>query len=60
MSNTTTARWYYDSDDIFKVNLFCSNCETEQIHSDAGGGMNFKTPYCPWCGAKMENSDFDD
>ena len=30
--------------------VYCSECQTIEKTTDS----NFKTPYCPWCGAKMD------
>ena len=34
----------------------CSNCK-EEAYADSDWGYK-RFPYCPWCGAEMENSDY--
>lgn len=35
--------------------IYCSECRTIEKTTDS----NFKTPYCPWCGAKMDGERKD-
>ena len=47
-----TAQWIEENNFFFK----CSNCECYAQYLPIIKGM-FRSPYCPNCGAKMENAE---
>ena len=38
--------------------LFCSECKQEAEYNETHN-YYFKSPFCPWCGAKMKAGDSD-
>ena len=47
----------YVADETYKYGIdICSNCK-QPAFDDSDYGYQL-TPYCPWCGAEMENSDY--
>ena len=47
---------YIINESIKYGHTICSNCK-EEAFSDSDWGYQL-FPYCPWCGAEMENSDY--
>ena len=47
------ARWELKQDNYHQNDFHCSNCGTKLLTFDEYNGR-VKTPYCPYCGAKMD------
>ena len=60
-------RWTFGKDlpDSFgsinknKYHLYCSECRNQAFNKSADNDCDFDmdTPFCPWCGAKMDKED---
>ena len=53
--------WVYDDKETPLSHTMCSECHTMVGYAgrDDGSALVFPvlSPYCPWCGAKMENAE---
>lgn len=40
---------------LISEETICKKCGSSPIYSTDDGGMEYLTPFCPWCGSKMAN-----